>query len=441
MTEDLELLRELAPRAEEAVIGAMLIDPRCVGDVLTVLRPRDLRAPRLRALFEATRDLYNAREPVDAVTVLHKAGGDALAPVVRECMDLTPTAANVLDYCAIVRDQTALARLRDAGQELEDAPSLEAARDIVAGAQGILADKTGVTTVSLAASMADFMRRMTQPKPDYLHWGLGILDSMLHTGPGSYVIIAARPSTGKTALALQLALSIAKTKRVGFYSLETVPEILADRIAAQQLELDLPDIKERRLTASDMQALAARMAKSEALRGSLDLISAASMTVDDVRTTALARRHEVVVIDYVQLLRPTIRGERTAQMQQVSMDLRAAAQMTGLVIVALAQLRRPETGQKQKAATMADLKESGQFEQDADSILLMYHDVAENKDSDRWIKIEKNKEGYAGFRGRFRFNGRRQTFTAVDRDGQSLPVRANLEEDPQIGMEELPDGW
>ena len=285
--------------------------------------------------------------------------------------------------------------------------------------------------------MADFMRRMGQPAPDYVRWGLGLLDSMLHTGPGSFVIIAARPSTGKTALGLQLGLHIARRKRVGFYSLETVPDVAADRIAAATLGITLPEIKNRKADPSTLQALAAQMARSEALQGSFDFISASSMTAADIRTTALARRHEVIFIDYVQLIRPTVKGERTAQMQQVSMDLRAMAQMTGLIVVALAQLRRPDTQQKQKAATMADLKESGQFEQDADTVLVMYHDNPGDRGSDRWIKIEKNKEGYAGFRGRFRFDGKKQTFTPVDKDGRPAEEKPRFEE---LGdeQEELP---
>ena len=263
---------------------------------------------------------------------------------------------------------------------------------------------------------------------------------MLHTGPGAYVIIAARPSTGKTALALQLGLSICQSRRVGFYSLETVPEVAADRIAAARLGLSLARIKDRSFTMADMQATASRMAGDQALRGSFDFITAGSMTVADIRAMALAKRHEVVMIDYVQLIRPTVRGDRTEQMQQVSMELRAMAQTTGVVVVALAQLRRPDTQGKAKAPTMADLKESGQFEQDADSILLMYLEDAGSRQSDRFIKIEKNKEGYAGFRGRYRFDGSRQTFTAVDADGK--PIQAKLEEaDEQMELPEPPAGW
>lgn len=417
--------------AEQSIVGAILIEPKCLGDVLTQVKPADFSSAPLRELLEAARDLYLANKPVDVVTVSDAAGGGELRRIAIECMETTPTAANVSAYCSIVREQAALARIRRAGRELQELTDPDEARDVLARVQGELTDRPGIRTVSLAAVMADFLTRMAQPKPDYVRWGLGFMDAMLHTGPGSYTIVAARPSTGKTALALQLALNIAQTKRVGFYSLETTPEILADRIAAATLDITLPQIKDHtRSGAADLQVLAAQMGSAEELRGDLDLVSASSMTVADIRAMSLARRHEVVIIDYVQLVKPTIRGERTAQMQQVSMDLRAMAQMTGVVIIALAQLRRPDSQQKQKAATMNDLKESGQFEQDADSILLMYHDEPGNRASDRWIKIEKNKEGYVGFRARYAFDGKKQRFTAVNSDGSAIEAK---------GLQDLPD--
>lgn len=420
--------RTTAEAAEISVVGAMLIDSACVGDVILNVRADDFRNARCRALFTAARDLYLAQEPVDVVTVTQKAGGGELFELARECMDVTPTAANVAHYCQVVRDQAALARVHKAAGALAAATDLDEARDILAKAQGALSDKPGVSVVSLSEMMADFFRRLAQPKPDYLHWGLGMLDSMLYTAPGSYVILAARPSIGKTAMALQLSLNVAMTKRVGFFSLETSAATAGDRIGAANLSLTLPQIKARRVDRTDMQALATQLGQSEALRGDFDFISAAGMTVSDIRTLTLAKRYDVIFIDYVQLIQPSGRGDRTEMMQSVSMELRAMAQLTGVVIVALAQLRRPDSQSKKPTApTMADLKESGQFEQDADTILLMYLEEPGNRLSDRRLKIEKNKEGYAGFAARFRFDGRKQRFTYVDNDGKDIPDKPKFE--------------
>lgn len=427
--------RRAEATAEESVIGSMLLDPRCVGDVLSRLRASDFRAGRLRSIFEVIRSLYNEQTPIDHVVVVGRLG-DEYWEAVTTCMELTPTAVNVEHYCQIVRDRAELDRLKRMAERLQDVTDLQEARQLVAQAQAAAADRPGVTTMTLAEMMAGFFKRLAGPKPEYLPWGLGMLDDMLQTGPGKYVIIGARPSTGKTALALQLALNIAKKKRVGFFSLETIPEVLADRIGAAKTSLTLPTIKKHTVTPSDLQVVGDQIGMHPDLRGDFEVVSAASLTVDEIRTITLARRFEVVFIDYVQLIQSTARGERTEQMQRVSMELRAMAQLTGVVIVALAQLRRPDTQQKQKTATMADLKESGQFEQDADSILLMYHQDPQNRTSDRMIKIEKNKEGYAGFVARYRFDGKKQTFSPVDKDGE--PLRAEFQEIEDDGQEELP---
>lgn len=421
--------------AEQAVVGSMLIDADCIGDVLAVTRAEDFVTPRFRTLFTAARDLFGRNEPVDAVTILNRAGPNLKETVV-QAMDETPTAANVLHYCSILRENAALLRLRNLAQKLTETDELATARDLMAEAAGILSSRPGVTVSSLSAMMADFLQRMGQPKPDYLHWGLGMLDGLLHAGKGSYILLGARPSTGKTALALQVGLSMAGTKRVGFFSLETSEEVAGDRIAAANLGTTLPSIKQRNKPQSDLQAFAYQLSTKDVFRREFEFISGSSMSVAEIRSLALARKYDVVIIDYVQLIRPATRGERTEQMQAVSMELRAMTQLTGITVLALAQLRRPDTQGKRKAPTMADLKESGQFEQDADAILLLYHDDPDNSDSDRWIKVEKNKEGAAGFRHRYRFDGLHQTFRAVAEDGKALETE--FEEPPEYEQEAIP---
>lgn len=421
--------------AEQAVVGSMLIDARCVGDVLASVREEDFVTPRYKRLFTAARDLFARNVPLDAVTILNEAGPE-LKDTVYQCMDHTPTAANVLHYCSILRETAALLRVRQMAQKLEEAEDLSRARDLIADAENVLTDRPGVTVTSLSAMMASFMARMGQPKPNYIHWGLGMLDDALHIDKGSYVLLGARPSTGKTALALQLGLNIAKDKRVGFFSLETSEEIAGDRIAAANLDITLPSIKERKVDPSTLQALAYQLAHRNQFTRNFDFIRASSMTVAEIRSLALAKKFDVIIIDYVQLIRPATRGDRTEQMQAVSMELRALAQLTGIVVVALAQLRRPETQGKAKAPTMADLKESGQFEQDADAVLLMYHEDSDNRRSDRWIKIEKNKEGYAGLRARFRFDGEHQRFNLVEADGR--PIKPKFKELDNYEHGEIP---
>lgn len=423
--------------AEQAVIGSILIDAGCLGDVLTAVRDDDFPGMEYRRIFTAARTLFTAGQPVDIVTIVDKAGAD-LRDLAVECMEVTPTTVNVLHYCSILREQAALDRLRGPAAALYGAQSMAEAADAVAEAEGIITSRPGVTVASITEIMADFFKRVSAPAPDYIKWGLELLDGALHTAPGHYVLLGARPSTGKTALALQVGLNIAKTKRVGFFSLETGMDTAGDRIAANTLPVRLPDIKARRISQEYMTILVDAMGKEDITSRTFDFITGASMSVAEIKSVAMARRHEVVIIDYVQLIRPAVRGDRQEQMQDVSIQLRAMAQLTGVVIIAIAQLRRPNVGSENKAPTMADLKESGQFEQDADTILLMYLDDPKNRKGPRCIKIEKNKDGPAGLLRRFDFDGEHQRFDMIIEEKPRAAFRDLDDRDEQL---KLPAGW
>lgn len=422
---------------EQAVIGAMLIESRCVGDVVTTVSADDFIHASYRRLFEVARDLYNEGAPVDVVTIIDRAGG-SLKQLAVACMDTTPTAVNVLKYAEILHQQATFYRLQSAALAVSTADSLEEATDLLAQAAAIVNGRPGVKVYSITELAADFLTRLGAPAPPYLHWGLGMLDANLHTAAGHYVILGARPSTGKTALGLQTGLNMAKEKRVGFISLETGHETAGDRIAASNLPISLPAIKKREADATTLKQITASPALADMTTRNFDFVEASSMTVQEIKSLALARRYEVVIIDYVQLIRPTVRGDRQEQMQDVSIQLRAMAQLTGITIIALAQLRRPSAESKNAAATMADLKESGQFEQDADTVLLMYLVDSSDRTGDRWIKIDKNKDGHAGLRSRFAFDGRKQLFTPVREDGSSLDGKSAFTEidddDPQYQL-------
>ena len=433
------MTRELsaASAAEISIIGSMLIDDRCVGDVLTNIREQDFITPRYRAIFAAIRDLFNEGSPVDPVTVLGRTS-PGLESLLLECMEVTPTAVNVLHYCGVLREQSALHRVKTLAAELSEASDLATARDLLAQAAGILDNNPGEEVATLQEMMADFLIRMGKTAPPYLPYGLGMLDDMLQTMPGDYVLIGARPSTGKTALALQLALNIAREKRVGFFSLEGSKQKNADRIAAAHTGLDLPKIKRPPLTMGDIQITGNEIAANPALNGSFEHRRAPHLTVAEIQSRTLASKYEVIFIDYVQLISPSARGDRREQMAQVSRDLRAMAQLTNVTVIALAQLRRPDSAEKESKPTLADLKESGQFEQDADAVLLLSRVDPKQSDSDRWLEIAKNKEGYAGFSSRYRFDGRKQRFTYVNHDGTTPEPRVKFEDIEDDGQEEIP---
>ena len=407
--------------AERSILGSILISPEITGEVLTRIGFNDFVTPKYRHLFQAAAKLYNDGTPIDPVTVLD-AAGHGYDKIIQDCMDMTPTAANVFEYARILKEQSALYRLHGLGDALREAANMDAARELVEQAGAVLTDRPGVECLSMAELLTRFFARQTA-KPDYIKFGLPALDSTLYVERGSYVLIAARPSTGKTALALQLGCNIAKERRVGFFSFEAGEGVIGDRAVANLYGAKFTDIKRRTLDESARAALMQQVAKSDAVRLPFEFLDCPGMTVQEIRAWTLAHRYDVIIIDYIQLIRPSIRGDRAEQMQQVSMELRELAK-TGVTVIGLAQLRRADRGSESKSPTMSDLKESGQFEQDADVILLMYLKDPDNRASDRYLKVEKNKEGYAGIRCQLRFDGNRQRFDCRVDDKTEEPVKS-----------------
>lgn len=397
--------------AEAAIIGAMLIDARCIGDVMVTIREDDFLTESRRAVFVAIRDLFSAGTPVDAVTVLARVGQEC-REMLFECMQITPTAVNVLEYCRVLREQTKLYRLRAAAEDIAAATSLDEARALMTGAMSALDDQPDMRIATLGELFAELFQELTEPMPEYLHWGFPMLDSALTIDRGKFIVLGARPSTGKTALALQLAANIAEQKRVGFFSLETKEGIVTQRIAAQNLSCRLPDIQRRRIGSEQRAFMAKQAAGMESVLGNLSIIRRSALTVAELRSIALAKKMDVVMIDYVQLMNPANPKliDATPAMRSISMELRAMAQATGITIIALAQLRRFDPTSKNNLPTMAELKESGQLEQDADVVLLLSLKDAKRHDGARVLQVAKNKEGVAGICCTIDFDGKKQLF-------------------------------
>ena len=189
---------------------------------------------------------------------------------------------------------------------------------------------------------------------------------------GDFIVLGGYPSAGKTAFSLQLAWNQAKDHRVGYFSLETKPEKIIDRTVASVCGVDFGRIKGHALTQEDWDACAAR-SKAYTTR-KLEVIKAGSLSVTDIQALALAGQYEIIYVDYLQLVEPEDRRRsETEIVAQISKDLHTMAQTTGITVCALSQLSRPEkSGREEKAPGLHSLRQSGQIEQDADGVMLLY---------------------------------------------------------------------
>ena len=411
--------------AERGVIGSLLIDESLVREMVSVVDAQDFLNPANRLIFQAARQLFRDGKPVDALTIRERVGSQ-YSDYMTQLMEITPTSANWREYAALMHSQATTQRIKNLAQYiLENAVTLDDCRQPCADMTQLLADGHRIDAWTMREMMEDFFRAQDPdaPAPEYVTYGLDVLDQRNYTELGDVVMIGGYPSDGKTALALMMAYHMAARYKVGFFSLETDKRKVRDRMVASVAQIDFDAIKRRTLTESDWAGLAAK--STDMSKRDLTVLRAAGMTVADIQSASQAYGFQVVVIDYVQLITPEVsrRAPRSEQMADVSRALHTFAQSSGTLVIELAQLTRQERG-SWREPDMHDLKESGQFEQDADIIFLLYRpspsDDTLDQEKNRILKIAKYKEGPRG-RWPLYFDGPKQTFSVMtDADGKAV---------------------
>lgn len=239
----------------------------------------------------------------------------------------------------------------------------------------------------------------------YIASGFEKLDKYIYMDKGDFIIVGGRPSAGKTAFTLQMMLQIAKRYKTVYFSLETKPEKLYDRLIACYTKTPLAEIKKGGSAEhggiKDWNKITSRISEFSGLK--FEIVKAAGWTVAEIKAKAVQLGAEVIFIDYLSLIKSTGKSAYE-RVSNISMDLHTLAQQSGIAVIALSQLNR---GGSNGSPDMTSLRESGQIEQDADAILLLSQ--PEKEDPCRELDIVKNKEGQTGTI-RFHFEGIYQAF-------------------------------
>lgn len=378
------------------LLGAVLTFSE-YADVLQDLKIDDF-CPELRDTFAAIRGYWEHNDKWNPVEVMGRY--DNCKKAMDECLDAfgaefirNVTHDMMLGWAGIVKEQAALSRARELAFKIVDSSTR-------------YADLTGIyeqlgEAINLHSERSDFIPmcddinnyiRKLDDNPEYISTGLKVLDNNLHLVPGNFVVIGGRPSAGKTALSLQLACEMARNgRKVAYFSLETDPDTLYARVIANQLGVPLHTVKNKTVSIDELDRLAA------VKKYSLYVRSAAGKGVGWIRTQSIRMQAKVVFIDYLQLIHQAGAKDRYSAVTEISMALHEFAQSTGTLVVALAQLNR-ETARAGIPPTAADLRESGQIEQDADAIILLAQNVTTKKRPEQHyhFALEKNKEGNVG---------------------------------------------
>ena len=385
------------------LLGALLIRPDLAPYALPDLEIEHF-PPDLQPVFAALSGLWNAKGKLDAVAAYarYPEQKTAILDCVQECEAecIRITRENVENWTQIIREQAALTQFQSlalqAGSALTtfaDLPDLYSQMG-----EALTLDREGQDFKSIGELVDTYIRKLDE-KPRYIPSGIPVLDKHLHLAPGNLFIIGGRPSAGKTALSLQIACQQARRGlRVCYFSLETDPDTLTARIIANRLAAPLADVKGKTVPQSDLDGLA------DLHKLPLYIRSASGKGVGWVKAQAQRMKAQAVYIDYLQLLAGGKAKDRYQQITGISIALHELAQTTGILVVALAQLNRNAA---HAAPSTADLKESGQLEQDADAILLLSDDGEQYQ-----AVLAKNKEGRVG-EVPLTFDKPRQRFLAV----------------------------
>lgn len=423
---DEELIPRQQPQsleAEQAVLGSILIDSRCIADVIGILRPEDFYLQQNREIYEAVYTMFNFSQTIDPVTVLDKMREigvyqDNSRDYILQLMEITPTAANAARYANIVRDKAMLRALAQAATDISEivysqvgtpAEMLESAeKKIYALRKGERGDSLEPIGVILH-KVFDHLTELSQSDSAIpgLSTGLRDLDSKINgLNKSDLILLAARPAMGKTAFALNLCLNVAKKYKqtVAFFSLEMSREQLAMRLMSSESFVNSQKLATGKLSEEEWSKLC--LASAALSQTDIRVDDNPSITVAEMN--AKCRRLDnlgLIVIDYLQLMMGSGYGKgggenRVQVVSEISRALKIMAKELNVPVICLSQLSRAVESRTDKRPILSDLRESGAIEQDADSVLFLYRDEYYNPNTEEKNVAEcivsKNRHGETG---------------------------------------------
>ncbi len=431
--------------AEKSVLGAILIDKEAIIKISDFLHSEDFYHDAHRMIYEAIFELYDKRSPVDMVTLttllenknqLKTVGGASYIALIS---NEVPTSTHIFQYATIVKEKAILRKLVLAGDTIKGLGYQEADNidELIDRAEKALFNVSGAFIGDRFVHIRDVLNT-TYEKISDLHdpearekyrgipTGFASLDNILSgLQPSDLVILAARPSMGKTALALNIVQNMAKSgNSVGVISLEMSKEQLVERMFCSLLEVDSWKMRTGKLTDNDFARIGKVMDNMNSMHIYID--DALGNSISELK--AKARRLKIengldaLVIDYLQLMssgsKSAYTGNRVQEISEISRALKSLARDLSIPIIALSQLSRAVESRPNKTPQLSDLRESGAIEQDADVVMMMYREDYYEEDTDRKgitdIYVRKHRNGPIGH---VELKFRKEQLTFVEMEG------------------------
>ena len=409
---------EQAREAERAVLGGLMLETHRFDTVIQVIKENDFDGKDHQIIFQSMSELIEENKPLDPLTVsekldnknsLNKIGGkDYLI----ELATSTPSAANLEAYAEIIRQRSITRKLMKANSEISDLINNPQGKDgnaLLDKAESMifaLNDESSQNDQSLQSmkelipSTMDRLHEMSNKAGGLIGSSTGFkdLDNKLQgIQDGDLIVVAGRPSMGKTSLAMNIAENVLLEKdndgAVLIFSLEMPGEALTTRMLSGMSKLNQQNVRSGMLKDNELKLLLSEGEKLKNLPLWID--DSSLLTPMELRAKArrLARQEEnglsLIVVDYLQLMQlPTSTENRVNQISEISRSLKSLAKELNVPVIALSQLNRAVEQRPNKRPIMADLRDSGAIEQDADVILFIYRDEVYNEDSDQGNKAE-----------------------------------------------------
>ncbi|MCM1104276.1 MAG: replicative DNA helicase [Clostridium sp.] len=421
------LLKRVLPHsveAEQSVIGSMLMDKDAIVVASEILIGDDFYGKQYGIVFEAMVELHDEAKPVDMVTLQNRLKEKDVPPEVsslefiKDILNTVPTSANVKHYANIVAEKALLRRLIKANEEIANTCYVgkEPVEDILADTEKkifqLVQNRNTGEFVPIRQVVAEALRKIeiaSHNKGAVTGVATGFTDLDYRTAgmqPSDLILIAARPSMGKTALALNIAEYVAfrSNQTVAIFSLEMSKEQLVNRLFSLESRVDAQRLRTGGLDDNDWE----RLIESAAVIGKSNLIidDTPGISVPELRSKCrkykLEHNLQMVMIDYLQLMSASGRGNdsRQQEISEISRSLKALARELQVPVIALSQLSRAVEQRPDHRPMLSDLRESGAIEQDADVVMFIYRDDYYNKDTEMKniaeIIIAKQRNGPIG---------------------------------------------
>ena len=408
--------------AEKAVIGSLLIDNNAIASIYSLIEPNMFTDALLGKIYYEIRQGYDLGRNTDVITLkesltVENIPEESITNAIMECMDSSVTSLNISEYAEIVaRDYRA--KVVDNILSLNKVTSSNVDTligELTKTLESIqVVDNEGVMTISQAVD--EYAEKRFKPDREQgIPTGYKALDNILQgLDGGDMCIIAARPGVGKSAISTEIAINIAKTKkRVVLFNLEMSTEQIYDRILSHESGISLKRIRRALNFLGDEKEQFDRGNKTLKDLGDSLIIIDNIHKVSDMQSILRKNKADIAVIDYAQLIVPesNYKGNRYAEVGAISHSIKRMAKRLKIPIVLLAQLNRVSQQSKDKEPTMSELREAGDFEQDASQIILVW-DKSEDRKL-KGIKVDKNRQGEVG-KVLMKFNGDNMSFEETD---------------------------